>query len=218
MAQANRKILVDALFADLLKEVDYPDFDELAHERYLTNPADYTTPEKRKAAHILLTDKNRDACSGDPEITPDALIAMLDDGADFGLLAKQYSQDKGTAEQGGVLNQWITRNDRAFVKAFIKGLFAIDAEAGVEISQPVQTRYGVHIIKLMEREPGRLLSFEEVKPKIITQLREQYRQSLLSEKRSLSYPEVSSMNIEALENLLKEMTDAKQTLTSPLIQ
>ncbi len=76
------------------------------------------------------------------------IYEQLQGGADWGELCRQYSQDSRSAAKGGELPPF---SYRQVVEPFAKAAFALD-EPG-EISDPVETRYGWHIIKLLEKLP-----------------------------------------------------------------
>jgi len=86
-------------------------------------------------------------------------------GKDFGELAKQYSQDPGSAQNGGDLG-WAERS--TFVKPFADALFGMKVG---EIAGPVKTQYGYHIIRLDEIQAGKSKSFEEARPELEAQVR-----------------------------------------------
>jgi peptidyl-prolyl cis-trans isomerase SurA len=73
------------------------------------------------------------------------LIDSLKAGADFAVLAKRYSVDPGSASQGGDLG-WVRRG--SFVKEFEEATFSLKEK---EISKPIKTQFGYHIIQLLER-------------------------------------------------------------------
>lgn len=105
-----------------------------------------------KAAHILVTDE---------DVAKD-LIKQINDGGDFATLAKEKSEDTGTAENGGEL----TFTTGEMVPEFEKAALAL--EEGVMTPEPVATEYGFHIIKMIEKpEKGTL---EEEKETIETSL------------------------------------------------
>ncbi len=117
------------------------------------------------AAHILVNCPE----GADTVMTTDA-IKKVDEiyveavrGDDFGELAKKYSDDKGSAENGGDLS-WFGYN--AMIKEFQDAAFALK-EVG-EISKPVRTKYGFHIIKLLGKKPLEPLS--ELREEIISRL------------------------------------------------
>ena len=93
------------------------------------------------------------------------MLAEAKSGKDFGALAKQDSQDPGSAQNGGDLG-WSERG--AFVAPFADALFGMSVG---DIAGPVKTQFGYHIIKLDEVQAGKGKSFEEARADIATQLR-----------------------------------------------
>ncbi|HKD53459.1 MAG TPA: peptidyl-prolyl cis-trans isomerase, partial [Steroidobacteraceae bacterium] len=118
-------------------------------------------PEKRHAHHILITGKDDAAALAQAQ----QVLAQAKAGKDFGELAKQYSQDPGSAPNGGDLG-WADRN--SFVKPFADALFSMKVG---EISGPIKTQFGYHIIRLDEIQQGKTKSFEEARPELEAQLR-----------------------------------------------
>ncbi len=109
-----------------------------------------------KARHILL---HYDMTRGESRDSAIALAAELRDriraGADFGAIARQYSRDPGTANLGGDLGEPFP--PERMVAPFSEAAFAL--EPG-EISDPVETQFGVHVIRVDRREGP---DFDEVK-------------------------------------------------------
>ena len=93
------------------------------------------------------------------------VLAQVKAGKDFGDLAKQYSQDPGSAQNGGDLG-WAERS--SFVAPFADALFGMSVG---EIKGPVKTQYGYHIIRLDEIQAGKGKSFEEARADLEAQLR-----------------------------------------------
>jgi len=118
-------------------------------------------PEKRRARHILITGKDDAAALAQAQ----KVLGEAKAGKDFGELARQYSQDPGSAQNGGDLD-WAERG--SFDKAFSDVLFSM---AVGEIKGPVKTQYGYHIIRLDEIQAGKGKSFEEARPDLESQLR-----------------------------------------------
>ncbi len=118
-------------------------------------------PEKRHARHILVTGKDdATALALAQQVWPQAK-----GGKDFGELAKQYSQDPGSAHNGGDLG-WSERG--AFVAPFADALFSMKVG---EIRGPVKTQFGYHIIRLDEVQAGKGKTFEEARADLEAQLR-----------------------------------------------
>jgi len=138
--------------------------------QYASAAKAYTQDEQRHAAHILIAVKP-DAGAADQAAakkTAEDLAAQAKaNPAKFGELAKQYSQDPGSAAQGGDLGS----NPRGtMVKAFDDAVFAMKPG---EISGPVQSEFGWHVIKLVEIAPAKTRPFEDVRAQIETDLRRQ---------------------------------------------
>jgi foldase protein PrsA len=108
---------------------------------------------KVKASHILVDD----------EKTANEIKAKLDKGEDFAKLAKEYSKDPGSAEKGGDLG-WF--GPGKMVKEFEDAAYALKVG---EISKPVKSDFGYHIIKVTDKEEKK--SFEEMKEEIEFELK-----------------------------------------------
>jgi peptidyl-prolyl cis-trans isomerase D len=118
-------------------------------------------PEKRHARHILITGKDDAAALAQAQ----QVLTLAKSGKDFGELAKQYSQDPGSAQNGGDLG-WADR--ASFVKPFADALYGMQVG---EIKGPVKTQFGYHIIRLDEIQPGKAKSLEEARPELEAEVR-----------------------------------------------
>jgi parvulin-like peptidyl-prolyl isomerase len=140
-------------------------------EFYTANQSQYGTPETRDVRHILIAEKNKDG-SVDFDASKakaDEVYDQLKGGADFAALAKQLSADPGSAKLGGKLT--ITRGQT--VPEFDKTAFDL---ATHELSKPVKTQYGYHIIEpLSDTKKATVQPFEKVKAAIKTTLLQQKR-------------------------------------------
>ncbi len=112
----------------------------------------YIEPEQRRARHILIQGQDAAAQKKAEEVY--ALAAKP--GADFAALAKQYSQDAGSASSGGDLG---LAEKSFFVGPFADAVFAMKPG---ELHAPVKTEFGWHVIKLEAIQPGKVKAFEEV--------------------------------------------------------
>ncbi|MBV8804630.1 MAG: peptidyl-prolyl cis-trans isomerase, partial [Sinobacteraceae bacterium] len=131
--------------------------DEELQKAYDKNKDKYNEPEKRHAFHILIPVGKDDAAA---KKQAEDVLAQAKAGKDFAALAKQYSQDPGSADKGGDLG-WADRNQ--FVGPFSDALFSMKVG---ELRGPVKTQFGYHIIRLDEIQPGKTKSFESVRPEI----------------------------------------------------
>ncbi|CAA9449557.1 MAG: Peptidyl-prolyl cis-trans isomerase PpiD [uncultured Rubrobacteraceae bacterium] len=119
----------------------------------------FTLPERRCIRHILF--------SPDEEETAQEVKQQLDDGEDFAELAQEYSQDPGSAEQGGDLG---CNPEGGFVPEFDEAAFS--AEEG-EISDPVETEFGFHVLEVTDIQEEEEVPLEEAAPEIEDQLNQQ---------------------------------------------
>jgi peptidyl-prolyl cis-trans isomerase D len=123
----------------------------------------FVLPERREASHILIP-FGKDPAAALKQAN--AVLAMAKSGQNFAVLAKKYSQDPGSAQNGGSLG-WMDRS--GFVAPFADALFGIKAVG--DIVGPVKTQYGYHIIRLDGIQPGRTKTLAEVRPQIEAQLK-----------------------------------------------
>ncbi|NLO88794.1 MAG: hypothetical protein GX088_00440 [Clostridia bacterium] len=155
--QLKLQLSADALFHKVTENVKVSE--QELREYFNKNKGDL---EQLKVAHILI--------SVDPEATKEdeekaknkavEIIGRLNKGEDFGFLAKTYSEDAQTKENGGIIDIYFTREDPFFLKEFIEGAFKL--QEGEFSKEPVRTTYGYHIIKVMDRKA----SYEELKSTI----------------------------------------------------
>jgi peptidyl-prolyl cis-trans isomerase C len=118
--------------------------------------AQYTTPEQRCARHILF--------NKDQRTKAEQVKGQLQNGADFAELAREYSQDPGSAENGGDLG-CLDRGET--VPNFEEALF--NAEEG-EIVGPVETEFGYHVIEVTDIRQQSTQPLSEVEGQIREQL------------------------------------------------
>lgn len=167
--------LYTKLFEEVTKDAEVTEEDVLRY--YTENQAQY--PESRDVRHILVQVNEDPDCDGsDCKIDydaskkeADALYAELKDGASFAALAKANSADPGSKDQGGKLT--ISRGQT--VPEFDKTAFALDEN---EISKPVKTQFGYHIIQPVSPVRG---DFDSYKAVIRATLLQQVRNEKMSE-------------------------------------
>lgn len=140
--------------------------DDALRERYQSMRDRFVEPERRRASHILITVDGATNDAAARTLAEDLHQRLLA-GADFAALAKEYSKDSASAQQGGDLG-WATRD--AYVQEFADALFALD-EGGV--SAPVKTQFGYHLIRLDGIRAGAGRSFEDVRAELSVQVRDE---------------------------------------------
>lgn len=138
-----------------------------ARELYLVDKARFTTPATVNATHILFDTKKRSSEEA-RKMAADAR-ARIAAGADMGQLAREVSDDPSAATNAGSLG-WFLEKDMD--PAFGAAAFAL-VKPG-DLSQPVQSQYGWHVIRLDDKRPAAVKSYEEARADIMTELRRRY--------------------------------------------
>lgn len=154
---------VEVRLADIAGAVDV---DEASLQAYYdANLGRFQTAEQRRSRHILIAiNDERDGAAA--EQLAQELAGRLAAGEDFAKLAAEYSDDPGSAGDGGSLG-WSERG--VFVPEFEAALFALDEG---QISEPVQTQFGVHLIQLEEVRSGAQQPYEDVRETLLVELQQ----------------------------------------------
>ena len=160
------------LSADALaKDVKVPE--QEARDFYTANKKRYEVPEQRRASHILVA-VAKDASDADKAKAKakaeDVLKKVRANPADFAKLAKQFSDDPGSAANGGDLD-FTARG--AMVPPFDAAMFSLKED---EISDLVQTDFGYHIIVVTGIRPLQTKPFEAVRAEIESEIGKQIAQ------------------------------------------
>jgi peptidyl-prolyl cis-trans isomerase D len=141
--------------------------DEDLQAYYDKNKSHYSENEKRHAHHILIAVEESKDPKADPRVADAAalakaqqVLAELKSGKSFADLARKYSADPASAAQGGDLG-WAEKS--AYVGPFADALFSLQPG---QISDPVKTQYGYHIIKLDEIRPAHVQTLADARSKI----------------------------------------------------
>jgi peptidyl-prolyl cis-trans isomerase C len=133
---------------------------------YEDNPAKFEVPEQARAAHVLIS--TLDPLTHEPlpadkkkekEKLANDLRARALKGEDFAALAKQYSEDPGSKDKGG---EYTFPRGR-MVPEFEAAAFSLKTN---QISELVETQYGYHIIKLLEKTPASKITLAKASPSI----------------------------------------------------
>ena len=150
--------------------------DSDAEDFYKKNPDKFKKPEEVRASHILV----KVEADAKPEVVVEKQKAAqkiadrVKKGEDFAALAKQISEDPSAKENSGDLD-FFTRE--AMVPEFSKAAFAMKKG---EISDPVRSEFGYHVIKVTDRKDAETLSFDKVKPQLVAFLEKQKKQEAIS--------------------------------------
>lgn len=160
----------------------------------------FTRPERRRVRHILIAlDPGADEAAEDAVKANIAEIReRITSGEDFAALAKELSQDPGSATRGGNLG-FIEQG--LLDPALDQAAFALDTG---RLSEVVRSRFGYHLIEVTEIDPGKTRSFEAVKSELIADLEQRGNEGLFFESAerlaNLSYESPDSLEpaVEAL--------------------
>ncbi len=152
---------------------------------YDTNPGEFST-DRARASHILVKTKEE----------ADSLLKRIKAGEDFAALAEKNSIDKGSAARGGDLG-FFGRGQ--MVPEFEQAVFSMKKG---EVSEPVKTQFGYHIIKLTDVKKGKAVGFDKVKDDLTKRLLNEKRREAFDgyiEKLRASY------KVEIKEDRLKDL-------------
>lgn len=164
MAYYKRKALREVYFDSKIKN----SVSEAAAKTFYDDQIKGMKPEEEvKARHILV--KTEDEAR--------EIKKKIADGADFGEMAKEHSLDPGTKDNGGLLGSF---SRGQMVPQFEEAAFIL--EPG-NISDPVESRFGWHLIKVEERREKPLPTFDEVKERILNSMIHRKAQSIAEELR-----------------------------------
>ena len=200
-----RKMVEDKLAAT--------DWEAEAREQYLASPEDYWVPESVSLRTLLIRTEDR-AESEAMGIAVDLLHQAAQLGADFSKLVSEHTEDANAAANGGLMSG-VVRGQT--VPPFEEAAFALRMPG--ELSEPVVSQFGVHLIQLVEYRPAEQLTYEQVAKRIIDELKPiraaQYRRGLQMEARERKL-EGFVEHTEALDELMSRTSDGALERKSPI--
>lgn len=171
---ASERVLADARLNQINQENE-PDeaaLQNYAKSAYAAQPERFAQPALTHARHILI-EGDTEAAKAEAQ----KLLAQIRGGANFEELAKAHSQDKGSAARGGDLGSF---PDGKMVPEFEVALKALKNPG--DVSEPVKTQFGWHIIELVDRTPARQRGFDEVKDELMREGRAELLKSRRAQK------------------------------------
>ena len=173
-AQFGDQLLLQKLYNDIVKDIKVTDED--IQKFYTENAERFKVPEQLNAQHVLLkADPENEAEVKKAKAEADKLVAQIKGGANFGELAKKHSEDEGSKVKDGDLGQF-TRGQ--MVLPFEEALLKLKKG---EVSAPVKTQFGWHIIKRGETTPGSTRELKEVKPLIEGNLKQEKQKEVFED-------------------------------------
>jgi peptidyl-prolyl cis-trans isomerase C len=176
--------------------------EQLARNEYNASAEKFKIPEEIRVRHILIERKR-------PEVVKVAkdVLAKLKDGADFEKMAAEYSDDPGSKAKGGDLGFFPRgRMERPFDEA----AFAL-AKPG-DMSGLVETKFGLHILRLEDRRPASQRPFAEVKDELVRTVATR----VLNDRRTAIVNAVEvPMNNEAIDAFIASRPSATKPAVAP---
>lgn len=136
---------------------------------YKENPEQFKAPERVRASHILVAVKE----DATPEVVTEkqkaaeGIAARAKKGEDFAKLAKELSEDPSAKQNSGDLD-FFTKEQ--MVPEFSNAAFSMKKD---EISEPVRSQFGYHVIKVTDRKAPETISLESAKPRLLAFLKQQ---------------------------------------------
>lgn len=196
----SNRLLTEALIEDYFASAKKPNYETLAKEAYLTDPKRFDMPEQVRAEHILVavTEEQNDA---DALKKAEALYKqVINNKKSFSDLAKKHSDDPSAKSNSGDLGFFAANK---MVKPFSDTAFSMKKG---DISQPVKTDFGYHIIHVLDRKEAAVQPFEAVKEQLIAEQEQIFknvkRDEIVGKFRSSSDIEV---NEDAVIDFVKKM-------------
>lgn len=171
--------------------------EEMLRQAYEERADLYVIPEQRRARHILFKIPPASAEDAEKETREikrraEQLVSRLRSGEDFAVLAEQYSQDPLSAKKGGELGI-IAPGDMD--PDFEGALFAMELD---QISDPITTPNGIHIIQLTEVTPKQQKEFDQVRDQVALDYKQRMAESefleLTEQLLTLSYEQPDSLD------------------------
>jgi len=142
-------------------------------EQKVKAPERFSEAEQRRVSHILLPVANpKDDAA--VKAKAEGVLKRAEGGEDFSALAKEFSQDPGSAQQGGDLG-WSER--KVWVAPFADAAYSMKVD---EIRGPVKTQFGYHILKLTGIRPATVKTFEQAKAELETEYRRNEAEKLFN--------------------------------------
>lgn len=194
----------------LINKSDYvsqenPTEDEI-NQKYQEKIAEIRDSEERSASHILIEVNDKRSKEVALKLAEE-VSSRLSKGESFATLAKEFSDDKGSSTAGGSLG---FAGHGAYVEAFEKSLYSLKVG---EISKPVLTEFGYHLIRLDGIRPE-IPGIDQIKPQLIEQIKltkaQQPYQDALESLKNLVY---ESSNLDEAATFLQKKVLSSETFT-----
>ena len=168
VAAMEQQLLITALFNQIIKDMEPTDEALQAQYEHLKEVSATMGDKEYEVRHILVAD----------EAQAKEIIVKLDNGADFAELAKEYSTDSGSKDNGGDLG-WAS--PERYVKPFSDAMVKLGK--GQRSETPVKSNFGYHIIEVVDIRTKPFPPYEQVKDQLRKEMLTASRDELISKLR-----------------------------------
>lgn len=172
-----------------------PDLEQIAREQYQVDPTAFQVPESREIRHVLIATDER-SVEDAARIAQDIADQARTPGADFAALVDTHSDDEAKRNNQG---RYIISREGEYAPAFEEAARSL-TEPG-QVSDPVKTDFGFHVIRLDAITPARTQDFDEVKATLIANARADHYKRVRADHISLLKREPESGNEQLLRSL-----------------
>ena len=202
---ATDEVLSRVRMENLKAGVKVPDFEARAKEEYVGHKDVYVVPGDLTVQHILISTKSRDdkdakalaeTVANEAKAHPDQFDALVD----------KYSEDESKASNKGVM-KGVSKT--GFVASFVDASKALKKPG--DISAPVKTKYGYHVIRLVSRTPDQQQTFAQVHDRIVERLKADFVDKTVQK----HVDELRNQHIDANEALVASLRSRYGTATPP---
>ncbi len=152
----------------VVDEAPPADYETIAQERYLVDKDAWKSEDRLDVSHILISSERRSVDDAG-NLAMAVWEELRADPSRFDALVEEYSEDPSKEVNGGRF-PGVKKGD--MVEPFEEAAFAIENQG--DISLPVETTYGFHIIRLNRKMPGVVPPFEDIKAQAMEQVRNTY--------------------------------------------
>ena len=203
LQQVQDAVLADAYVQHTEKNAPQPNLDTRARELYLADPAKYTTIEQVHVEHILigLNGRTREMAEERAKKVYEEAVSGKED---FLALAARLSDDPAKKHSGGDMGY---NSPSTYVTPLAKRIESMSKKG--EISEPVESHLGFHIVRFIDRKKPEKVTFEEVKKGIVSaekdRLAKKRQEDLVLQVRSSPTATIHRDKVEALVTPLGDM-------------
>lgn len=196
LEMSQQRVLGGIYLADYLDNLEMPNFELVAQEEYKLNKQQFMRPEMVKAQHILIDfDGDEETSLARAREIREKIVSAEQSFAD---LAKEYSSDPSAQNNGGDLGFF---DKTRMVPEFSEAAFSLKPG---DVSEPVKTQFGWHIIQTLEKRPAKMMAFSEVKDNLMRNAEQRFKQEARSKKLNET---LYTPNLKVNEDLIKKVVN-----------